>query len=82
MGLPIACLVFARRFAGWGPRGWAIYSAATGVVFAVGFGLTGMAFDQAEGLVELGGLLQRATVTLGWAWLTLLAGHLLRRRSE
>jgi hypothetical protein len=29
-------------------------------------------------LVEFGGLLQRATVTTGWAWLTLLAVHLLR----
>jgi hypothetical protein len=40
IGLPIACLVFARRFAGWGQRGWALYSAATGVVFAVAFVLT------------------------------------------
>jgi Protein of unknown function (DUF998) len=78
VGLPVACLVFARRFAGWGQRGWAIYSAATGAVFAVGLVLTSMAFNQAEGLVELGGLLQRATVTGGWAWLTLLAVHLLQ----
>jgi Protein of unknown function (DUF998) len=82
VGLPIACLVFARRFAGWGQRGWAIYSAATGVVFAAGFILTSMAFNQAEGLVEFGGLLQRATVTVGWAWLTLLAIHLLRGLPE
>jgi hypothetical protein len=82
VGLPIACVVLARRFAGWGQRGWAIYSAATGVVMAVGFVLTSMAFNQVEGLVELGGLWQRATVTVGWAWLTLLAVHLLRRRSE
>jgi hypothetical protein len=37
-----------------------------------------MAFNQAETLVEFGGLLQRATVTVGWGWLTLLAVHLLR----
>jgi hypothetical protein len=78
IGLPIACLVFARRFAGWGQRGWALYSAATGVVFAVAFVLTSMAFNQAETLVELGGLLQRLTITVGWTWLTLLAVHLLR----
>jgi hypothetical protein len=78
IGLPIACLVMARRFAGWGLRGWAIYSAVTGVVFLVGFVLTSMAFNQAETLVEFGGLLQRATVTVGWGWLTLLAVHLLR----
>ena len=78
IGLPIACLVLARRFAGWGQRGWAIYSAVTGVVFLVGFVLTSMAFNQAETLVEVGGLLQRTTITVGWTWLTLLAVHLLR----
>jgi hypothetical protein len=78
VGLPIACLVFARRFAGWGQRGWAIYSAATGVVFAVGFVLSSMAFNQVEQLVAYGGLFQRATVTVGWGWQTLLAVHLLR----
>lgn len=78
VGLPIACLVLARRFAGWGQRGWAIYSAATGVVFAVTFVLTSMAFSQVEFLVEFGGLLQRLTITVGWTWLALLAAHLLR----
>jgi hypothetical protein len=78
VGLPIACLEMARRFAGWGQRGWALYSAATGVVLMVTFALTSMAFNQVEPLVAFGGLLQRATATLGWAWLTLLAVHLLR----
>jgi hypothetical membrane protein len=77
VGLPIACLVFARRFAGWGQRGWAIYSAATGLVFMAGFVLATLAFSQAEPLVAFGGLFQRATITLGWTWLTLLAIHLL-----
>jgi hypothetical protein len=78
VGLPIACLVMARRFAGWGQRGWALYSTATGVVFAVGFVLSSMAFNQVEPLVAFGGLLQRATVTVGWGWQTLLAVHLLQ----
>jgi hypothetical protein len=78
VGLPLACLVLARRFAGWRRRGWALYSAASGATFLVGFVLTSMAFSQAEGLVDYGGLLQRATVTVGWTWLTLLAIHLLR----
>lgn len=76
VGWPVACLVFARRFAGWGQRGWAIYSAASGVLFAVMFVLTSQAFSQATGLVEIGGLLQRATVVIGWTWLALLAVHL------
>jgi hypothetical protein len=74
----VACFVFARRFAGWGKRGWAIYSAATGLVLVAGFGLASIAFSQVEQLVALGGLLQRVTITLGWTWLTLLAVHLLR----
>lgn len=71
-----------RRFAGWRQRGWAIYSAASGVVFAVGFVLASMAFNQIEPLVELGGLFQRGTITVGWAWLTLLAVHLLRGQPQ
>jgi len=80
VGLPIACLVLARRFAGWGQRGWARYSAATGAGFAVTFVLTSMAFNQVESLVAFGGLLQRLTITAGWTWITLLATHLLRDR--
>jgi hypothetical membrane protein len=80
VGLPVACLVLARRFAGWGQRGWALYSAVTGVGFAVAFVLTSLAFNQAEALVDFGGALQRTTITLGWTWLTLLAIAL--RRGE
>ncbi|MFE3455591.1 DUF998 domain-containing protein [Nonomuraea sp. NPDC059194] len=71
--LATACFVFARRFAGWGNRGWAFYSAATGVLIVIGFFLSGQAFAQAEGLVEIGGLLQRLTIVVGWGWLSLLA---------
>ena len=78
VGLPAACLVFARHFAGRGQRGWAVYSAATGLVFLAGFVLASMAFGQVEPLVAFGGLFQRATVTLGLAWLTLLTVHLRR----
>ncbi|MGN9843934.1 DUF998 domain-containing protein [Nonomuraea sp. H19] len=71
-----ACFVFARRFAGWGERGWALYSAATGALVAIGFFLSGQAFAQVAGLAEIGGLLQRLTIAVGWAWLALLAVHL------
>jgi Protein of unknown function (DUF998) len=77
VGLPLACLVLAGRFAGWGQRRWAAYSAATGVAMTVGSVLTSMAFKQIEALVRFGGLFQRTTVTVGWTWLTLLAVHLL-----
>lgn len=78
MALAVACFVFARRFAGWGRPTWAIYSAATGIVFTVAFALSNLGFDQTEGLVNLGGLFQRIALTVGWSWLSLLALHLLR----
>ncbi len=55
---------------------------ACGAIFAVAFVLSSTAFNQAESLVEFGGLLQRITITVGWSWLTLLAAHLLRAPSE
>jgi hypothetical membrane protein len=78
LGLPIACFVFARRFARWGESGWAVYSTVTGLAFAAMFVLTSAGFAQTGGLVDLAGLFQRITLTTGWAWMTLLAVHLLR----
>jgi hypothetical membrane protein len=77
VALAAACFVFNRRFAAWGERGWAIYSAASGLVFAVAFVLSSAGFGQAEGLVDLAGLFQRVAVTVGFGWLTLIAVHLL-----
>ena len=82
VALSAACFVFARRFAARGERGWAIYSAVTGVVFAVAFVLASAGFGQAEGLVDLAGLFQRVAVTVGFGWLTLLAVHFLRGPSD
>ncbi|MEN3308138.1 MAG: hypothetical protein V7603_4340 [Micromonosporaceae bacterium] len=78
VGLTAAFFVFARRFTGWGERRWATYSTASGVLFPAGFVLLVAAVSQTKGLVDVGGLIQRLTVTVGWAWLTLLAVHLLR----
>ena len=41
-------------------------------------GLASAAFNQVPVLVSFGGLLQRAAVTTGFAWLTGLAIHTLR----
>lgn len=82
VGLPIACFVFARRFVGWDEPGWALYSTVSGLVFAVLFILASAGFAQTAGLVDLAGLFQRITITIGWSWLTLLAVHLLNIRSE
>jgi Protein of unknown function (DUF998) len=74
--LPAACFVFTRRFVTRGERGWALYSAVTGVVFIVAFLLAGTGFDQAEGLVDVAGLFQRIALTAGLGWLALLALHI------
>jgi hypothetical protein len=78
VALVAACFVFCRRFARRGERAWAVYSAASAVVFAGMLVLATVAFAQTGGLVGLGGLFQRVMVGAGWAWLTLLA---LRLRS-
>jgi hypothetical protein len=82
LGLPAACFVFARRFAKWGERGWAITSVLTGIAFIVGFVFSSVGFSQTEGFVDFGGLFQRITIIIGWGWLSLLAVHLLRASSE
>ena len=82
VALAAACFVFGRRFAARGERGWATYTVVTGVVFVGAFVLSSAGFGQAEGLVELAGLLQRVAVIAGFGWLTLLAVRFLRASSE
>ncbi|MEU8300875.1 DUF998 domain-containing protein [Micromonospora sp. NPDC048909] len=74
--LIVAFFVFTRRFAGQRRRGWAIYSALTGLAFLAGFILASAGFSQTAGLVDLAGLYQRITIVIGLLWLTLLAVHL------
>lgn len=82
VSLAAACFVFTRRFASTGERGWAVYSACSGVVFLIAMWLTNAAFAQVETLVDFGGLLQRIMVITAWTWLALLAVHLLRAGTE
>ena len=82
VALAAACFVFGRRFVAWGERGWATYSAVTGVVFLGAFILSSAGFGQAEGLVKLAGLFQRVAVGVGFGWLTLLAVRSLRSPPE
>jgi hypothetical protein len=72
---PIACFVLARRFR-------PVYSIASGVAFAVMFVLTNAAFAQTPGLVELGGLFQRLTITIGFTWLSLFGAAMLVNRRD
>ncbi|MEV4296726.1 DUF998 domain-containing protein [Microbispora rosea] len=74
VALTAACFVFAWS----GARGWAIYSVASGVLFAATMALATAAFAQKERLVDVGGLIQRVSVTIAWTWLAVLAVHTLR----
>ncbi|MET7329083.1 DUF998 domain-containing protein [Nonomuraea sp. NPDC005650] len=78
--LVAACLVFAAGFARERALGWAAYSVASAAGFTVAMVLATIAFTQNPALVAHGGLFQRVAVTVGWAWLTLLALRQLRRR--
>src|SRR4051795_7668516 len=77
-GLIGACAAMALRFARTRDAAWAAYSALTGVLLVGGVGMFGRAFSN-EGLVEVGGMIQRLTVVIGWGWLSALAVRLLRR---
>jgi hypothetical membrane protein len=84
-----ACFVLARRFAddpAW--RGWARYSAITGVLVALFFIATNVAALLEQNGTLHGapiGLLQRTAIILGWGWVALFAFRLLlksRRATE
>ncbi|MFG1704176.1 DUF998 domain-containing protein [Nonomuraea sp. M3C6] len=77
--LPAAGLVLAYRFAKLGNKVWAAYSAASAVAFLIAFVLTSLGFAQNPALMPVGGLLQRLTIIIGFAWLAALATYLLRR---
>jgi len=67
LSLTVACLVFARRFATLGRRGWAAYSVATGVVAVLL-----AAWPSTAGA----GIRLALAALLTWAWLGLLAARL------
>lgn len=73
LALAAACFVFA----GSSSLGWALYSIASGVLFAVTMALASAAFSQHRSWVDLGGLIQRVSLTIGWTWQTLLAVRIL-----
>ncbi|WJY36011.1 DUF998 domain-containing protein [Streptomyces sp. P9-2B-2] len=57
--------------------GWALYSIASGVLFAATMALASAAFSQHRRWVDLGGLTQRVSLTIGWTWQMLLAMRIL-----
>jgi hypothetical protein len=82
LGLPVACLVFARFFVRQGQRGWAWYSRASGIAMFAVFFIARLGFrllTTSPALAAYFGLLQRITITIGFTWLTLLAFHMMKR---
>lgn len=56
-----------------GPPGWAAYSITSGVLFAAAMVVASAAFGSSPRLADVGGLVQRVAITIGWLWQTLLA---------
>ena len=77
LGLPGAQFVYARSFRAHGHPAWARYSAASALAMLVSLAMANAAFNQAPKLVRLGGLFQRTSITIGFAWQTCLAAHTL-----
>jgi hypothetical membrane protein len=72
LALIAACLVFARRFAGLGQRGWAAYCVATGVIFLAAF--AGIASGSGAPALNMA---FAVAVVLGWTWVSVMAGRLM-----
>jgi hypothetical protein len=81
LGVPVACLVFARFFDKQGERGWARYSRASGIAMFAVFFVARLGFRLLTSYPALAasfGLLQRITITIGLTWLTLLAVRVMK----
>jgi hypothetical membrane protein len=81
-GLPLGAIVLARRFASNGERGWAVSSAASGLVMLVANAVTSAAPGTVGIVPDVAGLLQRVSIVSGLAWLALLSLRLLRELAE
>ncbi len=76
LGLIAACLVFARRFASPGQRGWAAFSILTGVVFFAAFFGIAMGSQQGGAALVFVTLAFTLAVILAWTWISLLMRQL------
>lgn len=75
-GLPASCFVLARRWASdvqW--KGWAAYSVITGILMVASF----IVFAIANARGGPAGLFERISISIGFAWIVLLAIRLLSR---
>jgi uncharacterized protein DUF998 len=78
IGLIAACIVFARRFAEVGERGWATYSVLTGVLFFAAFFGIAAGSSQGEDTVAVVNVAFFVAAVLGWAWISAVTARLRR----
>ena len=76
--LPIAFYIYRRHFIAVGKRKWALYSLLASFAMLLTFFLAAAGFKQIPVLVNIGGLLQRLCISIGCAWIMMLAIHFLR----
>jgi len=76
-GLPAAATIGSVTAIRRGDVTWSAYSAATAVAMLATGGLAGAGFGQAPRFVRLAGAFQRASVMLGFSWLTALCARAL-----
>jgi Protein of unknown function (DUF998) len=72
LGLIAACFVLSSRFAALQQRGWAAYSAATGLVFFAAFVGVASGTNQAWIIVAF-----TVAVVLAWLWISLVSSRLM-----
>jgi Protein of unknown function (DUF998) len=75
VGLPAAALACGWRSWRSGRPRFALYSVGTAVTMLVTAALSGAGFSQSPRLVDLGGLVQRASTITGFTWLTALSAQ-------
>jgi hypothetical protein len=76
LGLPTAAACYGwRSWRAGQPPGFAIYCAATAVTMPVTMALASAGFGQPSRLGGYGGLLQRASIITGFAWLTAVSAR-------
>jgi hypothetical protein len=73
IGIPIAALISATSSARRGQHRWASYSAGSAIAMGSASALFGAAFGGAPRHAPHGGVLQRVSITTGFAWLSALS---------
>lgn len=79
VGLPAAALACGWRSWRAGQHWFGLYSIGTAVTMLTTAALAGAGFGQSPRLVNVGGLFQRGSIIVGFAWLSTLSGRALRR---